>query len=157
MKEVFDNFDQAFKICTGNISKSFLNQLEVYSFVLKSGHNKFSEIDLMCVGFPAWDSSIGAVTGLCWTTHESWFYSRQRQEIFLSSKASRPKMEPTQPPSQCLLEEISPRTQWLFMKLTTHIHLGQGYECGEQYLRTQYVVLASTEATLTYHRVRASS
>jgi hypothetical protein len=72
------------------------------------------EIDLMCVGFRAWDSSIGAVTGLCWTTHESWFDSHQRQEIFLSSKASRPTMETTQPPSQCLLEEISPRIQWLF-------------------------------------------
>jgi hypothetical protein len=71
VKEVFYDFDQPFKICSGNISKRFLNQLQVYPFVLMSRHNKFAEIDLMRVGFRAWDSSIGAVTGLCWTTHES--------------------------------------------------------------------------------------
>jgi hypothetical protein len=114
VKEMFYDFDQPCRICAGNISKRFLNHLQVYSFVLMSGRNKFAETELMCVGFRAWDSSIGAVTGLGWTTHVSWFDSHQGQEIFLSSKASRPKMEPTQHPSQCVLEELSPRMQWLF-------------------------------------------
>jgi hypothetical protein len=48
------------RMCAGNISKKFLNQLQVYSFVLMSGHNKFvlmsghnkfAETDLMCVSF----------------------------------------------------------------------------------------------------------
>jgi hypothetical protein len=49
VKEVFYDFHQPYKICTGNISKRFLNQLQIYSFVPMSGHNKFAEIDLMCM------------------------------------------------------------------------------------------------------------
>jgi len=70
---MFYDFDQPIKICTGDTSKRFLNQLQIYFLVLMSGHKKFAETDLMCVGFPTWDSSISAVTGLCWTTHDSWF------------------------------------------------------------------------------------
>jgi hypothetical protein len=122
VKEVFYDFVQPCGICAGNISKRFLNQLQVYSSVLMCGHNKFAKTKLMCAGFRAWDSSIGAVTGPCWTTHESWFDSYQGQEIFLSSKASRPKMEPTQPPSQCVLEELSSRCSGCFMYLIIHLH-----------------------------------
>jgi hypothetical protein len=76
VKEMFYDFDQPCRVCAGDISVGvFFNQLQVYSFVLMSGHNKFAEINLTCLDFRAWDSSIGAVTELCWTTHESWFES----------------------------------------------------------------------------------
>jgi hypothetical protein len=39
-----------------------------------------------------------------WTSQESWFDSRQG----LFSKASRPAVEPTHPPIQCVPEILSP-------------------------------------------------
>jgi hypothetical protein len=49
VKEVFYDFDQQCRIRTGNFSKRFMNQLQVYSFALIYGHNKFAETYMMCV------------------------------------------------------------------------------------------------------------
>jgi hypothetical protein len=46
-----------------------------------------------------------------WTTQESWFDSRQRQEIFLFSIMSKPDLRPTQPPIQWASGAASPRVK----------------------------------------------
>jgi hypothetical protein len=84
---------------------------------LKTGYN-----EVLCVFLRRRDSSVGIGT-VDRKNEESWFDSRQGQEIFLLSTASRKALGSTQPPIQWVRGALSPGVKRAGAKLTIYFHL----------------------------------
>jgi len=56
---------------------------------------------------------------MAWITEESWFDSRQGEDVFLFSKMSRPALVPTHTPIQCVMDALKTTTTPLPF---SHVH-----------------------------------
>jgi hypothetical protein len=125
-KTILDFMFQTLQFTSNGISNKSPPCMDQFRAVMYQTHQRQLISELK---FPHLSRFLHYVTRLegllqyCTKTEAGWRSQTGRGEIFLHPKASRPALEPTQPPTQCASEAFFSGIKRGDVKLTTHFHL----------------------------------